>query len=195
MVKLPNKLTLARIGLSPVFILLFFLGEIAPGAAVAGKAGALAVAVLFEVTDVLDGYLARSRGMVTELGKYLDPLADSLSRFTVFLCFLATGLIPIWMVAVLFYRDSIVASLRIAAASQNVIIAARASGKIKAVVQGAVILGLLVLDLVLALVSGKPPVTLETAAFWSVLVVTVVTGLSGVDYVAGNWRIIRSLNA
>ena len=191
----PNQVTMIRLLLSPVFILFFFLGELAPSLGFAGRIAALAVAVLFEVTDLLDGYLARTMGRVTELGKYLDPLADSLSRFSVFLCFLAAGFAGIWMLAVLFYRDSIVSAVRIAAATRNQSVAARSSGKLKAIVQGAAILLVLSLDLARLAGSGPASLAFDAAAFWSLTAVTAVTAYSAVDYVAGNWAVIRSLKA
>jgi CDP-diacylglycerol--glycerol-3-phosphate 3-phosphatidyltransferase len=191
----PNQVTMLRLVLSPVFILCFFLGEIAPSMGLAGRIAALVVAVLFEVTDLLDGYLARRMGCVTDLGKYLDPLADSLSRFSVFLCFLVADFAAIWMVAVLFYRDSIVSTVRIAAATQNRSVAARASGKIKAIVQGAVILLLLCWDIAGNAGVAEAARSFGSVAFWSMTVVTVVTALSGIDYIAGHWTVIRSMKA
>ena len=192
---LPNRITLFRLCLAPLFILFFFLGRIDPSLTFAGKVGAILVAFLFELTDFLDGYIARRRGLVTELGKFLDPFADSVSRFTVFLCFLGAGYAEIWMAAIIFYRDSLVANLRIAAASRNLIIAARSSGKIKALVQGAAIFLILVLDIARSSGLDAAGTHFAQVCFWSMTVVTIVTGLSAVDYIAGNRQVIKSMKS
>lgn len=89
-----------------------------------------------ELTDVFDGILARSMHEVSEVGKLLDPLCDSLVRFSVFLSLSQLGIIPDWSVYVFFYRDLSVAYLRIMAMSKGVVFGARLSGKVKAIVQG-----------------------------------------------------------
>ncbi|MCI0341009.1 MAG: CDP-diacylglycerol--glycerol-3-phosphate 3-phosphatidyltransferase [Planctomycetales bacterium] len=197
----PLLLTASRIVLAPVFLVVFFLPTWTGHAEdaswlVPARALALALALSFEVTDVLDGRLARRWRQVTELGKYLDPLADSISRFTVFLCFLAAGYVPVWMVALIFYRDTIIAGLRIAGASQNVIIAARTWGKAKAVLQGIVILVVLAADLADA--AGAWPGTFPAVphlATWLMGLVTAVTVLSSVDYFRGHGQVIRRVLA
>ena len=99
-----------------------------------------------ELTDAADGMIARSRGEVTDIGKLLDPLFDSLCRFTVFAMLLTMGIMPLWMLLVLFYRDVCIAYYRSFAAQRNVTMAARFSGKAKAVIQG---VGALLITLVL----------------------------------------------
>ncbi len=89
-----------------------------------------------ELTDVFDGVLARSMHEVSEVGKLLDPLCDSLVRFSIFLALSQMNIIPGWTVYVFFYRDMSVAYLRILAMSKGVVFGARLSGKLKAVVQG-----------------------------------------------------------
>ncbi len=97
----------------------------------------LALAILSELSDVLDGALARKLGQASGLGQALDPLCDSLYRLTVFLAFAIAGWIPLWLVLPFLFRDIIVSYARIMAASRGVSIGARRSGKIKAVFQGA----------------------------------------------------------
>jgi len=182
---LPNTITLARIVLSPVFIVFFMLGD-------NYLVGACLVGLLFELTDIADGALARRRNQVTGFGKVLDPLADSMSRFTVFLCLLKGGYANLFAVALIFYRDSIVAAVRIFAAYENVIVAARWSGKLKAVFQGVGIAAVLILILVHRhehgpFASAPPYVVAANVIVW---VVAVTTALSGVDYVHANWPLI-----
>lgn len=184
-----NQLTLARLYLSPVFVLFFALG---------GRAGyiaALLLAGVFELTDMLDGYLARSKKETSDFGKLLDPLADSVARFSVFLCFLWGGFAELWAVAVLFYRDAIVAYTRVAAAKAGVVLAARLSGKVKAVVQGLVIMAVLVLIVLASL--GEPTAMERTKQWttWLIRLVAAVTLWSGVDYLFSSVPMLRRLMA
>jgi len=180
-VSLANLLTISRLFLAPVFIGFFVTEQ--KWAAIA----ALAVAVSFEVTDLLDGYVARRWGKVSSVGKLIDPLADSVSRFSVFLAFTTELTVrgqpwPVLLVALVFYRDAIVAYTRTFAASTGVVLAARFSGKFKAVVQGG---GIIIFLVVRAgsfyyapLVSWRRPV------FYVVMIpIVVVTVWSAFDYV------------
>lgn len=191
---LPNRLTLIRVLMAPVFILVFVL--MTPWSLWI----AFALAVAIEVTDVLDGHLARSRNQVSEVGKFFDPFADSVARFSEFLAFFAvssnlkdtrlTGMMALWMIAIIFYRDVAVAYLRIAAARRDYIISARTSGKIKAVVQGLATVPITFL----AALAGVGVVSwslVKQFGFWALVVVTVVTFLSGVDYLAGNRVLLK----
>jgi CDP-diacylglycerol--glycerol-3-phosphate 3-phosphatidyltransferase len=180
---LPNLITLARIVLSPFFILFFSLrGE--------WFFAAFAVGLLFEITDFLDGAIARHRNLVTGFGKLFDPLADSISRFTVFLCLLWAGYANLFAVAIIFYRDALVASVRTIAAYENVIVSARLSGKLKAVVQSVGITAVLILILVNRNDIHANPQHREVAHYiiWTV---AVITAASGVDYIKANWPLIK----
>lgn len=184
--KLPTKVTLSRVVLSPVFAAAFFVDSFW------ARVVALLVAVSFEVTDILDGYLARRYKQVTAFGKILDPFADSVSRFTVFLCFLVAGWAQVWMIMVIFYRDCLVQFIRVHAASGNIIVGARTSGKVKAIVQGTVIITVLLVNMADGLWKLLPPsLPVALIAWWGMLVVTVVTFLSAVDYVVGNLEVLR----
>ena len=88
-----------------------------------------------ELTDMLDGYIARRDNIITDVGKLLDPLSDSISRFLYFFAFGYIGLFPIWLVVALFLRDIIVAYIRTYISLSGVAMGARYSGKLKAVVQ------------------------------------------------------------
>jgi CDP-diacylglycerol--glycerol-3-phosphate 3-phosphatidyltransferase len=122
-------LTVGRIVLAPVFFIIYSL-------AMAGSPLLLipvwAVFVLIEVSDLLDGHIARMRGQVSELGKVLDPFADSVSRITYFFCFVLSGFLPIWILLVLVYRDIAISYVRIVMSGRGVMLAARLSGKVKA---------------------------------------------------------------
>ncbi len=130
----PNLLTLLRVVLG--FGIYYLLATHSPLLWVV-----LVLAILSEISDVLDGALARKMGLSSGLGQALDPLCDSLYRLTVFLAFAAAGWMPLWLVFPFLFRDIIVSYARIMAASRGVSIGARVSGKIKAVIQGAAQIG------------------------------------------------------
>ena len=181
---LPTKITFTRIIGSPLFIIFFYLGWQVDKWFLWV---ALALVVAFEITDLIDGLLARRWGQVTDLGKVLDPFADCISRFSVFLCFMFAGYAHIFMVALIFYRDIIVANIRIAAAMRGQVIQARTSGKIKAVAQALVIL------MIMASMNffGRDNGWLLNLSLWAMGVLTAVTVWSGVDYVLGYLKIVR----
>jgi len=187
-VKLPNLLTLSRLVLAPLFLVAFRTGTDG------GLRWALALAVYFELTDMLDGWLARRFEQTSQLGKILDPLADSISRFTVFLAFLTEGWASVWAVAPIFWRDSVVSTIRVLAASQGVIVSARFAGKAKAIVQGVSIVGLVALGCFREAVGWS----LDDVKELSGVVMTYVACVPAVslfDYLWGNRRVLRSLDA
>ncbi len=177
-----NSITVFRIFLSPIF-LFFFLME-----GLVWKIAAFAIVIIAELSDLFDGYIARKYKIVTSFGKLMDPFADNIFRFTVFLCFLAKGLVPLWMVAVIFYRDVIVYVIRNFATLSHIVIAARTSGKIKAIVQGTVI-NIIIAVIIISYITRFEHT--KTIAYWLMLVATIVTLGSGADYIYGNWHIIR----
>lgn len=181
---LPTKITFTRIVGSPLFIASFYLGwQVHRGF----LWGSLALVIAFEITDLVDGLLARRWGQVTDLGKVLDPFADCISRFSVFMCFMWAGYAHIFMVALIFYRDIIVANIRIAAAMRGLVIQARTSGKIKAVVQAVVILAVMAgMN-----IFGKDQPDLKLLSFCSMGVLTAVTVWSGVDYLLGYLKAVH----
>ncbi len=125
----PMILTLSRLVLAPVFFLLYQLAARGP---VVALAGAWLVFALIEISDLLDGHLARKLGQESEAGKVLDPLADSLSRLTYFVCFTVTGIMPAWVLLILVYRDVGVSYVRVLFSRGGVMLSARTSGKVKA---------------------------------------------------------------
>jgi len=186
--KVPNILTLSRLCLAPAFLWAFLAGT------PVGNWWALALALFFEATDLADGYVARRMQQTSQLGKILDPLADSVSRFTIFLGFLVQGYASVWAIACIFWRDSIVSTIRILAASQGVIVSARLSGKVKAIVQGiaiCVILGATCLHETIDWSMGEVHAH-SAKLMWFVAGVTL---LSLVDYLVGNRKVLASLDA
>jgi len=189
-----SQLTMSRIVLTPVFIWVFFYDNnlAYQDNSMVFKTLALLMVVSFMVTDFLDGYLARKMGEVSTLGKYLDPFSDKISNMTVFLCFMASGYASVWMVALIYFRESSVETLRTLAASQGIVMPARQSGKWKTALQGAGILIILVgaLDPMQNIVSNWSSV-------WEYLpntvmgVITLVTLASGVDYFLSSKHVLK----
>jgi len=188
--KVPNLVTLSRLVLAPLFLVAF----VGTGSGRGSLGWALALAVFFEVTDMVDGYVARRFAQTSQLGKILDPLADSVSRFTVFLAFLVEGWASVWAIAPLFWRDSIVSTVRVLAASQGVIVSARFSGKLKAVVQGGAIVGILAAACFRETLGWE----LDDVKILSgrlMTFVAAVTVYSLFDYLVGNRKVLASLDA
>jgi CDP-diacylglycerol--glycerol-3-phosphate 3-phosphatidyltransferase len=176
---IPNTLTLSRIFLAPVFVPVFFWESRA------GAVLALAVVCVSELTDLFDGWAARKYNQVTDLGKLLDPLADSISRLTVFVCLAVGGIAPVYFVLLILYRDGIVSVIRMLSAASGKILAARMSGKIKAIAQAAAIIGILALR---ALADPADQNDRTAAAWWLMAMAAGVTAWSAVDYWLGYRR-------
>jgi len=202
-VRVANLLTLSRIALAPVFVWAFLQGHV-DGHAPWAQWTALGVAISFELTDAFDGWVARARNEVSDFGKILDPLADGISRFTVFLCFLVAGYADVWSLAIVFWRDSIVSTLRVLGAGQNIVVAARTWGKAKAVVQAVAILSILVFGLIPVFPPGgiggwflwsvQDAEHHQKVAQWIMRGVAGVTAVSLIDYLRGNREVLRRLD-
>lgn len=143
--KLPLILTISRVFISPIF-LIFYLKYQELGISLHALPFVLIfLLILSELSDFFDGYLARKFNLVTELGKILDPMADSITRLTILLTF-TQGFIklPLLLVFVFIYRDAMISTLRTVCAFRGVTLAARTSGKIKAVFQAVSIFVILI---------------------------------------------------
>ena len=126
---LPNKLTVLRIFLAPLFLLL------AMWEFPFHYAAALVVFIVASLTDLLDGKIARARGLVTNFGKFLDPLADKMLTTAAFLVLLALGKMNVWALMIVLTREFMVTSVRLLAAKDGTVIAADIWGKAKTVAQ------------------------------------------------------------
>lgn len=183
---IPNKLTILRIILAPVFLLLM-LWEFPFHYLTAGMVFGLAA-----LTDLLDGHMARKYGLVTNMGKFLDPLADKMLTTAAFLIFMVTGRLDIWAVMLILTREFMVTSIRLIAAKEGMVIAASFFGKAKTVAQYIAILftiaamefatwqqsvlgGFDLPDMVFTL-----PLIIGTVLLW---IATILTVISGVQYV------------
>ena len=189
-----SQLTMSRIVLTPFFLWVFFYDNDLDYSnnSLVFKVLALAMVLGFMLTDFLDGKLARAMGEVSTLGKYLDPFSDKISNMTIFMCFIATGYAPVWMVALIYFRESSVETLRTLAASEGLIMPARRSGKWKTALQGIGIVAILLgaIDPVRAFVPGLGDI-------WDIFpkivmgIITAITIISGIDYFVSSKHILK----
>lgn len=170
---LPNKLTILRVIAVPIFVVLFI-----------NKHFWLAILIfaLASLTDLLDGKIARSRGLVTNFGKIMDPLADKILVYSAFSLMVANGMIPAWVLIVILAREFTVSGMRTVAASEGIVIAAAMSGKIKTVLQMLSVIGLLLLNAISSTV-------LTVTAYVLLYASLVMTVFSGIEYVIKNRKV------
>jgi CDP-diacylglycerol--glycerol-3-phosphate 3-phosphatidyltransferase/cardiolipin synthase len=167
---LPNKLTLLRIIMVPVFIALYLTGHYYI---------ATAVFIGASLTDMLDGKIARAENLVTNFGKIMDPLADKILVYAAFVLLVADGSMPGWMLIVILAREFLVAGLRTVAASEGIVIAADMSGKIKTTLQMIAVPLLMIRNWPFSYVD----IPMDKIMLWACLVMTVY---SGCEYVIKN---------
>ncbi len=182
---LPNQLTLSRLALGPLFLVVYLTGWRY------ATETAFLVAVAIEATDVADGAVARKRKQVSDIGKLLDPLSDTISRLSYYIGFLVMGLAPVWMIAILVYRDMVVAYLRVFSALTGTAMGRRTSGKWKGILQGAVALTVLALQIVDIHIVGVP--YLRSIVFWLLVGVVAYTGLTLIEYLHGNRNLLKEI--
>ena len=173
---LPNKLTIFRVILIPFFVFLM----LAPYFPDNGKYIAVAIFIIASLTDMLDGKIARKYNLVTNFGKFMDPLADKLLVCSAMICLVEMNRLAAWMVIVIISREFIISGFRLIASDNGVVIAASYWGKFKTTFQMLMII-LLILDL------GGVFTTIEAVVTWIALILTVV---SLIDYLAKNKGIL-----
>ena len=189
-----SQLTMSRIVLTPFFLWVFFYDNDLDYSnnSLVFKVLALVMVLGFMLTDYLDGKLARAMGEVSTLGKYLDPFSDKISNMTIFMCFIATGYASVWMVALIYFRESSVETLRTLAASEGLIMPARRSGKWKTALQGIGIVAILLgaIEPVRALIPGFNEIWHQ---FPIVVmgIITAITIVSGIDYFYASKHILK----
>ena len=187
---LPNKLTVARIALVPFFVAALLIDFPMHHLA------ALALFGAASLTDLFDGKIARKRGLVTDFGKFADPLADKILVVSALLCFVQLGLCDCVAVIIVLFREFTVTSIRLIAASKGKVIAANIFGKMKTVMQMVAIITVLVLHSALDLrrFGLALPCSLDGVFYLIgeglIWISTVMTMISGVVYVFQNRRFI-----
>ncbi len=186
-------LTLSRVIIAPVFALFFILGYRSGSPMMIWAA--VVCAILIELSDMFDGMIARARHEVTDFGKVFDPVADSVSRQTVFISFMVTGIIPLWLYLIFFYRDAFMQLMRIVCASGGIVLAARKSGKLKAVLQA--IASFVVLAVVLMGMYHFTWIPQKVGGmhlgFWVVLGPALFTVASVIDYIIPNQAVFKKM--
>ena len=170
----PNKLTVLRVILVPVFIVCILYWN---------RYVALAVFIIASMTDWFDGRIARKYNLVTNFGKFLDPIADKLLVTSALVCFVQLGQLPAWVAIIVIGRDLAVDGLRMMAASKNIVMAAGWSGKIKTAVT-MVVICVMITPLGARLIG---PVTFNTIGAALILILNVV---SMADYFIHNGKVL-----
>ena len=178
-----DALTLARVLLSPAFLAFFVAAQPYGPARQSLLVALVIVFAAIEVSDALDGFLARITGSVSDLGKILDPFADSVSRLTYFVCFASVGIMPVWALMLAVYRDTGVAFARVLAARGGTVMGARATGKLKALVYAlAGVAGMLRVCARGLLIPGGETAIMVTVSQWLFAACGVVAAGSLIDY-------------
>lgn len=168
----PNKITVFRMFIAPLFLVIFFLNI---------EHKMLISALIFAlgaVTDAIDGHLARKNNIVTNFGKFLDPIADKMLVTAAFLAFMQVGLCNIWIVMLMLTREFAVTSVRLIAAAKGVVIPANIGGKIKTVSQMVSLIAVMLLgEIDGMLVLGLPLAVISNVLLGITAVIAVVSGL------------------
>lgn len=173
---LPNKLTILRVCLIPFFVVFLLLDG---GQNQMYRYISAVIFIIASLTDMLDGKIARKYNLVTNFGKFMDPLADKLLVCSALICLIQLGQIPAWMVIVIISREFIISGFRLVASDNGVVIAASYWGKFKTTFQMIAVVLLILRLPVLAAVTR--------ICLWIALVLTVV---SLADYVVKNRKIL-----
>ena len=175
---LPNKLTLFRVVLIPFFV--FFL--LAPYFEEYGNYIAVAIFIVASITDFLDGKIARKYNLVTNFGKFMDPLADKLLVCSALICLIQLELIPAWVVIIIIAREFIISGFRLVASDNGVVIAASYWGKFKTDFQ------MLTVIVLILNIPNKVFTILGTVLIYVSLALTVI---SLIDYIAKNKDVLK----
>ena len=176
---LPNKLTVVRVLMIPFFV--WFMLPSLGGEMAASKWIALAIFCIASLTDLLDGKIARKYNLVTNFGKFMDPLADKLLVGAAMICLVEMGRLPAWIVIVIISREFIISGFRMIASDNGIVIAASYWGKFKTVFQMAMIIVLI------AAFEGSVFEVVEQILIWVSLILTIV---SLVDYIRKNKEVL-----
>ena len=174
---LPNKLTILRVILIPFFV--FFL--ISPFFDGYGNYIALAIFIIASLTDMADGKIARKNGLVTDFGKFADPLADKILVCSAMICLVDLKLIPVWVVLIIIAREFIISGFRLVASDNGIVIAASYWGKFKTTFQ---------MVMICLMIANFPQLQILTnIIMWIALILTVV---SLIDYLVKNKDVMKN---
>ena len=173
---LPNKLTELRVCMIPFFVVMLLLNG---GENQTYRYIAAAIFIVASLTDMLDGKIARKYNLVTNFGKFMDPLADKLLVCSALICLVDLKQLPAWMVIVIISREFIISGFRLVASDNGIVIAASYWGKFKTTFQ--------MISVILLIVRIPALTVLTKICVWTALVLTVI---SLVDYIAKNHKVL-----
>ena len=173
---LPNKLTVLRVILIPFFVVSMMIEN---GANQTFRYVAAAIFIIASLTDMLDGKIARKYNLVTNFGKFMDPLADKLLVCSALICLIQLGQLPAWMVIIIVSREFIISGFRLVAAEQGIVIAASYWGKFKTTFQ--------MIAVVLMILNFEALSAVTLICNWVALILTII---SLVDYIAKNHKVL-----
>ncbi|MEE3135885.1 MAG: CDP-diacylglycerol--glycerol-3-phosphate 3-phosphatidyltransferase [Candidatus Neomarinimicrobiota bacterium] len=192
MMAIPNMLTVMRIFLTPIFIICLFSDFFG------AQLWALVIFIVASITDAYDGYLARKNNMVTDTGRFLDPLADKILVSSAFISFSIMGLIDIWMVALIIFRDLFVTSLRVLLSRKGFIMITSKIAKSKTAVQ----IGIIIFTLLFLTLKGFNWVLLEDylifineyqLVYYLTMITVIFTVYTGYNYIQENRKAIQEI--
>ena len=173
---LPNKLTMLRIIMIPFFVF-FLLSEI-PGKDII----ALVIFCAASLTDLADGKIARKYNLVTDFGKFMDPLADKLLVCSALICLVDLGRIPSWVVVIIVAREFAISGFRLIAADNGIVIAASYWGKFKTTFQ---------MIMIILMIVNLPALSMVTnIVMWIALALTII---SLITYIQQNMDVVRTM--
>ena len=173
---LPNKLTVLRVILIPFFVVSMMIEN---GANQTFRYVAAAIFIIASLTDMLDGKIARKYNLVTNFGKFMDPLADKLLVCSALICLIQLGQLPAWMVIIIVSREFIISGFRLVAAEQGIVIAASYWGKFKTTFQ--------MIAVVLMILNFEALSAVTLICTWAALILTII---SLVDYISKNHKVL-----
>ena len=192
MMAIPNILTVMRIFLTPIFIICLFSDFFG------AQLWALVIFIVASITDAYDGYLARKNNMVTDTGRFLDPLADKILVSSAFISFSIMGLIDIWMVALIIFRDLFVMGLRLLMSRRGFIMITSKISKSKTAVQ----IGIIIFTLLFLTLKGFNWVLLEDylilineyqLVYYLTMIAVIFTVYTGYAYIQENRKAIQEI--
>ncbi len=176
---LANKLTISRVIMIPIFVVVLVSGWVP---APLNRYIGVAIFVIASLTDTLDGYIARSRNMVTNFGKFMDPLADKLLVSAAMICMVQMKDLSAWVVIIIISREFIITGFRLIAVEGGIVIAASVWGKLKTISQ---------MIMVIYVLLGFQGFLFEVIGEVLIVLATVFTIISGVDYVVKNIDVLK----
>ena len=188
---LPNKLTILRVFMIPFFVIFMLLSvsgmdieeaSVSVSSFTTYRITAVAIFCIASFTDFLDGYIARKQGLVTDFGKFMDPLADKLLVCSALILLTAAGSLPSWVVIIIIAREFIISGFRLVASDNGIVIAASWWGKFKTVSQ-------MIMCIVLML-PGVPKLIGPVVTGVIIAAAVILTVVSLIDYMAKNIKVI-----